>query len=59
MGTLRFLGIIVSFKIGRTFRFADYTDSARKGGKKPGKISRLPQGHTDCTGMRKDLGEIP
>lgn len=24
MGTLRFLGIIVSFKIGRTFRFADY-----------------------------------
>ncbi|WP_165859470.1 hypothetical protein [Bacteroides sp. AM44-19] len=34
-------------------------DSARKGGKKPGKISRLPQGHTDCTGMRKDLGEIP
>ena len=34
-------------------------DSARKGGKKPGKISPLPQGHTDCTGMRKDLGEIP
>ncbi|RGK62191.1 hypothetical protein DXD01_12155 [Phocaeicola vulgatus] len=27
--------------------------------KKPGKISRLPQGHTDCTEIRKDLKEIP
>ena len=41
MGTLRFFEEVVSFKIRRTFGFADYTDRSKLQKKGRGKIHSL------------------
>lgn len=56
MGTLRFFEEVVSFKIRRTFGFADYKFTTRKNPKRTDPVCRVANKKGNATSINADGG---